>query len=400
MSRFYNESDMLTNVGDYMVVKVLDPQTTCTHFDAILIRGSESSCYLMHNYRSYHGSCPRQAIMDDFGCNNSWCIVLRHTERNVIDVMDSIDDSGRGLRITKIYSAEEHDGLLNGLSGRCGQEEPDYYASNYEKMKLYCGQHSYHEHHGQRVNKPLEGDAEYKFGIEMEVEFDDEDERENFTDKTSNWFYCERDGSLNDCGCEIITIPLNPKDAKDVALWSRLTDSIVNVAEASSNCGLHVHVSRSIFGDGYEFKENLGKLLYLYHHHVEETVLNRRLYGRDRTYNAHDGKTREGEAAKRLGSKIFKYESVKNRVSDMMNAQSRNTRYFDINITNSSTIEFRKGAGTIDPKRVTAIVEYCELLCLFSKKTSWEKLDYNNFVAFIEKKAKNEMLKQIINQYK
>ena len=400
MRRFYSEDAVLAYEGDFVICKVHDPHRN-RNFDAVLYRGSCNYAYLLHNYLFYHGNSPSWSIVESFGCNASWAIIIASECHNVVEVVDSIQDSGRGLKIVKVYTSDERaDTLSNGSQSTTENEDPDFYCPHYEKRTIYSGQHSYHSHHNQRPNAHVSESSDYMFGVEMEVEFNGEDERDEFADKTSNWFYCERDGSLNDYGVEIITIPLNPKDAKDHDLWDSLTSSIANEAEASDNCGLHVHVSRTILGDGGEFNENLGKLLYLYHHHIEETNLNRKLYGRARTYNAHDGKTAQGDAAKRLREKIFKYDSVKTRVQENMTLRSRDTRYFDINIQNSRTIEFRKGAGTIDPHRVVAIIEYCELLCLFAKKTSWEKLNYANFVAFIEKKAKGEQLRKIINQYK
>ena len=400
MRRFYSEDAVLAYEDDFVVCKVHDPRRN-RDFDAVLYRGRSCCAYLMHNYSGYHGSQPDLRIMEELGCSSAWAISIMNESYNVVELVDHISDSGRGLKIVKVYSRDERaDSLSNDSLHTTENEDPDFYCKNYEKRIIYSGQHSYHSHHNQRHNAHLYETTDYQFGVEMEVEFEGEYERDEFADNTSNWFYCERDGSLNDYGVEIITIPLNPKDAKDHNLWESLTSSIANEAEASDNCGLHVHVSRTILGDGGEFNENLGKLLYLYHHHIEETNLNRKLYGRARTYNAHDGKTAQGNAAKRLGEKIFKYDSVKTRVQENMTSRSRDTRYFDINIQNSRTIEFRKGAGTIDPHRVIAIIEYCELLCLFAKKSSWEKLNYANFVAFIEKKAKGEQLRQIINQYK
>jgi hypothetical protein len=161
---------------------------------------------------------------------------------------------------------------------------------------------------------------------------------------------------------------------------------------------LHIHISRSILGVGDVFNYNLGKLLYAYHHHWVDTKFNIKIAGRARAYHACDGKTEEGDAAKLLGARVFATPSVRDKVSDAMRGKSSAERYYDINITNSRTIEFRKGAGTIDPERVTMLVEYFELLCKYACQAKWQNISENDIHAFLIKRAKNQTLIQILQQ--
>lgn len=271
-----------------------------------------------------------------------------------------------------------------------------YIAENYETTSMYHGFHSYH--HGCELNKPKHPFRGHRIGVELEVEFESRNARNDFTNKESNWFYCESDGSLGNYGCEIITIPLLPKDAKDVYFWETLTSTIENKASSwdTGRCGLHVHIGREILGRNEEQKsETLGKLLFLYHHYLKDTRLNIGIYGRDRAYNDHDGKTDVGNAVKILGSGVFKSKDIQNRVKDSVTTKNRETRYFDINIQNASTIEFRKGKGSINPNRISMVVEYSERMCLYSKITPWIQISYDDFVKYLKATVSDKLLEQV-----
>lgn len=274
----------------------------------------------------------------------------------------------------------------------------DKYTSDTE----YIGFHSYHSHHGVPMNMPKCRFSGHRIGIELEVEFRTGSKRERFCDTPSNWFYRERDGSLGSNGCEIITIPLLPKDAKSVDFWKPLTDYLCSRAKSwdTGRCGLHVHIGREISGFSDEEKsETIGKLLYLYHHFVKDTRMNIKIYGRERGYHDQDGKSVAGSSAKELGSEVLKIKSVKDKVKDAMIEKSSRDRYFDINLRNTNTIEFRKGRGSINPERIAMVVDYCERMCLYAKSTPWQQISYEDFVKFLKATIKNEKLLDIVNSY-
>lgn len=278
----------------------------------------------------------------------------------------------------------------------------NFISNHYETTAIYAGQHGYHYHRGCYLNRPNKSFKGHRIGIELEVEFNDDANRQIFNQVESNWFYRESDGSLGSYGCEIITIPLLPNDAKSVDWWKPLTDSIGGIAESWSTgrCGLHVHIGREILGKNEEQQsETIGKLLYLYHHFVKDTRLNHKVYGRDRAYNDHDGKTDIGNAAKLLGSDVLKSKSVSDKVKQSMTRKSEEGRYFDINLKNQHTIEFRKGRGSINPYRIAMVVDYSERMCIYAKNTPWQQIGYADFVSFLRATNKNEDLKDLIEAW-
>jgi hypothetical protein len=152
----------------------------------------------------------------------------------------------------------------------------------------------------------------------------------------------------------------------------------------SPRCGLHVHIGREILGSNPEQQsETIGKLLYLYHHFVNDTPMNKKIFGRDRAYNEKDGKTREGDAVATLGSGVLKLKEIKDTLKKGMIEKSSSDRYFDINLQNSNTIEFRKGRGSIKVSRIIMVIEYCEMMCKYAKSAKWEEISKDAFVSYV-----------------
>ena len=268
----------------------------------------------------------------------------------------------------------------------------------YENM-TYTGQHSYHYHHGCHLNAPMVRFNGHRIGIELEVEFDNSDDRDEFNSIASNWFYRERDGSLGNYGVEIITIPLLPQDAKDEEMWRSLCERLRKARSwDTGRCGLHVHIGREILGKNEDVRqETLGRMLYLYHEFLKQTRLNVKIFGRERGYHDENGQTMESRAAKVLGNGIFKDTSVKDKVKQSLIEKGDETRYFDINLQNPATIEFRKGRGSINAKRIAMVIEWCEIICKYSRQTPWSQIGYEDFVNYAKIVAKGETLKAYLD---
>ena len=233
-----------------------------------------SSWILPKGYSLKHGCADCDIII----CSSSYSIV-----QDEIQLQEVADNSMRGddLAITLVDLPTE------------------YLCKRYETTTKYRGMQGWHSHHGSRLNSPIKAWRKHRIGVEIEVEFIDEDYRREFIDIPSNYFYRETDGSLDDYGCEIITIPLLPNDAKDAEFWKELTDGLrgrANSWDTSGRCGLHVHIGREILGTTLEqHSETIGKLLYLYHHWLKDTRFNIKMYGRERGYHDMNAKTAEAD---------------------------------------------------------------------------------------------------------
>lgn len=333
---------------------------------------------------------------------NPMIITERAIPSSCLDILTEI------ATLFGVHSESEDESEVESVADSVTESEnsealESYFSDNYSRDYVYRGIHRYHYHQGSGYNRPKRGTSPYLIGVELEVEFSDDDARDEFCDAPSNWLYRESDGSLSSMGVEIITIPMLPKDIKSENHWKTLTDSIRRFARSwdTSTCGLHVHIGREILGHNEESQsETIGKLLYFYHQYLKDSSINRRIYGRDRSYNDHDGKCPESDAVKVLGADVLKHKSVRDKVKEGAIAKSRTTRYFDINIQNAHTIEFRKGRGSLNPERIVAVIEWSELIVQYAKSTPWVNISLEDFMKYLRiVKPKSSKINDILEDF-
>lgn len=270
-------------------------------------------------------------------------------------------------------------------------EHWDFINNQYSTSIIYSGIEGYHSM--RQYNAPITETKGYKIGVELEVECNDGLIKDKFDQKfKSNWLLMERDGSLSDCcGIEFITIPMFPKHIKAKNTWFDFIKFMSTRAQSwnTSTCGLHVHIGREILGKNPEIQsETLGKLLYLYHHFLKDHDVNIKIYGRREAYNDHDGKVDEANAVKILGKEVLALGSVQKTLKDKLMHKNTRTRYFDINLQNVHTIEFRKGRGSLNVERIISVIEYSELMCKYARTANWTDMSVEDFFNFVRKNIK------------
>lgn len=396
--RIFDLNMPLTEVGMYARVQCVCEGET---IQGIVARLNETSLCFANDSEYLHGSNLFRSyeewgfVTSEFP--NGWVIrVSDCSSCKLNDILTPVGmDTCCDIELTGIFL---EDGTIKSLDGCITTpRRTGFFHEEYERDTIYSGMEGYHSHHGCDFNEPKKGfpSTQHRIGVELEVEFNTPSLKQEFTRRNkSNWIYCERDGSLNDStGVEIITIPMLPEHIKDVATWEPLIDYLSGKARSwdSSRCGLHVHIGREILGTTAEQQsETTGKLLYLYHHFLNGSTMNTKIFGRDRSYNEKDGKTKEGEAVATLGSQVFQLDGVKDKVKKGMIDKSSTDRYFDINLTNSATIEFRKGRGSIKASRITMVISYCEFMCEYAKSVKWEEISKENFVDYMKKSVSKD----------
>lgn len=280
---------------------------------------------------------------------------------------------------------------LDGISPmEIPAEDESLMSPRYKSERTWRGKHSYHDSHsGVFSNDPIkENKKPYRIGVELEVAAKNREKYAELTKLKSNWLTMESDASLPDYGVEIITIPLSPKDAKDPEMWRDMVAKVSSLADSwrESSCGLHVHIGREILGgDAEKASATIGKLLYLYHHFLNGTSLNTKIYGRSHAYHEQNGRTAEGDAVKTLGSAVLKNKEIIKRLDYSLKEKTSTSRYFDINLENPKTIEFRKGKGSINADRIVSVITYSEMMIEYAKVRSWERISYDDFVGYVRK---------------
>lgn len=396
MARIKKATDTLQH-SDYAVVAISVRNGSAEQ--AALYRQNDK-VYLLSNNRRLDGENPSRHCSDVSSSVYRYGWVLSYGAHNhpINEIIACNDNFNCSVRFIGMIADDDGDSRESGESAFNG----DFLIDGYSRDNIYTGQDGYHNMCYRDLNEPTVDYEGHRIGVELEVEFNDEYDRDAFNEIESNWFYREDDGSLDEFGCEIITIPLLPKDAKNIDFWRPLIDRLRGNARSwdTGNCGLHVHIGREILGDNAEEKsETIGKLLFMYHTFVKHEPMNISIYGRERGYSDQDAKTREADAAGVLGAAVFRDKAIKDKVKKSLIDRCDDSRYYDINITKTPTIEFRKGRGSINAERIAMVVEYSELMCLYARQVDWEEIALDNFISYLKTNAKNERLLTTINRY-
>ena len=222
----------------------------------------------------------------------------------------------------------------------------------------------YHSHN----YKPIGTGNKFK-GIELEIENnkficannDLANILHDLTNKDNEHIYFERDGSLNN-GFEIITQPHTITDFYNIP-WEKLLKSCVEngfISHNANSCGLHIHYSREFFGDNKEVQdENIGKLIAFYENNIDNLLRFSR-----RTFEQY---TRWANHYNTCGD-IEKCKDIPKQYND---------RYHYINLTNTNTIEFRLGRGTLNFDSFKAWNNFHDVLVLNCLDVSYD--DINNY---------------------
>ena len=270
------------------------------------------------------------------------------------------------------------------------------HSPNYKTDTMYQGRKDYHSSHSSsfKFNAPtLPSKYPFKVGIELEVIANDRACYDKITQLKSNWFFMERDGSLDEYGVEIITVPLRFEDASDPCFWKPFTAWMSKYAKSwtRSCCGLHIHIGNEVFKvEGKEAEELKAKLAYAYNYNIDNNELNRTIFGRSSGYSASKCKTKVGDAIETLGSltkntkSLLTDKDVVEALTKDTSAKMRSDRYYEINFSNTHTTEFRKGRGSINCERIAGIVMYCYLMTEWSKSSEWSDiLSFDTFKEYL-----------------
>ena len=208
------------------------------------------------------------------------------------------------------------------------------------------------------------GNDDYYFGVELEVEAEDSStDVHTYAVQVKEFFdgraYLKYDGSL-DNGFEIVTHP------HSFAEWQRLDLSILrDLARRgfrswdNTNCGLHVHVSRSAFKNkDHELK--FQKLIY-------------------------DNATMVQAIAGRV-SQYANFSDKGNLVAKVKQGQPTE-RFSAVNSGNDETLEVRIFRGSLNAKRVKSAVEFVRAVVEYTRdlkiKPSQNPLSWFRFMAHV-----------------
>ena len=264
--RIYQRETPL-GIGDYAIVVI---RMNGREIRGAICRYSTHSLTFASNDERLNGcyDLPRTAawqhIRNQF--TNGWAIGVRSCRD--FTVLGTVNQGSFqiGVDVEVLFIEQEDNSLVSITTTPCADScgvlerssDSSFFYNKYESTVVYSGIHSYHRHHCVHQNESKKQKNGYRVGVELEVEFKNQSYKDSFSNSKSNWFYMERDGSLNERGCEIITIPMYPVDIKSPKLWNPLVDALSSKARSwdSSRCGLHIHIGRMLTSMNGEVKSN------------------------------------------------------------------------------------------------------------------------------------------------
>lgn len=215
----------------------------------------------------------------------------------------------------------------------------------------------------------------------------------------SNFFYLQRDGSLSeeDGGTEITTIPMSFNDLiREGGGIDIITKDFMPrfscYSQKATGTGFHIHLSKINFNK--KVCVLLKKAFYCFPYDFITELF---------------GRTNGGYClAEPQIQRLMEYGIHPNSASDSglgkIFQPYCDTRYLELNFTNSETVEFRRGKGTVDSISIKSILDFCYHIYKYSVEAqNLYKSDLLNIRLFLQnylmKNAKTERLKKLIKKY-
>lgn len=196
------------------------------------------------------------------------------------------------------------------------------------------------------------GVGKYHLGFELEVESNSNryDDAQWAQDNLGAHAYMKSDGSLND-GFEIVTHPHTLDEYQKTFNWTSIKKLSNRGCRSwnTSTCGIHVHVSRTAFGDSNEPKYGSTEW--------NDWVLKRQAHELRFMKLIYDNQ-RQVERISGRASSFARFDDKGNLVNKVKHGHQRNDRYSAVNTENENTLEVRVFKGSLRPERVLSALEF------------------------------------------
>ena len=212
------------------------------------------------------------------------------------------------------------------------------------------------------------GDTRAGYGLEVEIDNgnDREEAARDIQAAGEDHIYLKEDGSLSYEGMEIVTHPATLDYHVNNFPWTDICDTALSYGYRSHDtdtCGLHIHASRSLFGDTIlEQDLTIAKIILLI----------------DRWYDTHIV-----QFARRNLSKMQRWANKPNadiRPEDCdfdavsKSKKTADSRYKAVNLCNYSTVEFRFFKGTLKRNTIIASIQWVDTIIKHCRRTPLKNL--------------------------
>ena len=274
----------------------------------------------------------------------------------------------------------------------CYKPSPRFNAMSFEKNPLYMGI---------ELEVEASNERDYNDGDEEDYEDDEDDEySDRDSDEHSSTYlkeqayyimenypcYIKYDGSLNNCGMEIVTHPYSLKYHKKVFNWEKLLKYLKDnkfTSYENNRCGLHIHISKDFF-----IPEDYLKLNIFFDKDYDRM---KKFAKRNKTGFCH-----------KIGSDQTETIARRKKRTDLSGWYDH---YKSLYFGNCNTIELRIFRGTLNIERFNATLDITEGLSYFIKSYSLaffikatKKQIWFNFISFLKNSRRYNKLLQYMQK--
>lgn len=235
------------------------------------------------------------------------------------------------------------------------------------------------------------GEGTRFFGVELEIDEGGElDHKARLLMDTGNvggndHIYCKHDGSL-ECGFEIVSHPMTLDYHMNIMPWCNVIAKARELGYTShkaGTCGLHIHVSRSAFGETEQRQDAcIARILFFFEKHWEELL---KFSRRTQTQLEH--------WAARYG-----YKTEPREILDHAKSRRDRSRYTCVNLTNTDTIEFRMFRGTLNVNSFLATLQFVDRVCEVAVNLTDEQIKAMSWTSFAAGCERPELVQYLKEQ--
>lgn len=258
----------------------------------------------------------------------------------------------------------------------CDECCEEYFGNGWDDHECYEEDESPYIHNYSYKPRPFFfGEGKYHLGFELEVEAHNtypSTGAQRVVQLLGERAYCKEDGSLNK-GFEIVTHPHTLEEYHSKFNWSILEELRTNSFRSwdTDTCGLHVHVSRTAFGEVNSSKD----ILKVQAHELRFMKL------------IYDNERQVQRIAGRSASRYATFEDKGSLIRKVKTGQQNNGRYSAVNTENSETLEVRVFRGSLRKERVLSAIEFVTAAVEYTRdlKVAGENqaLSWLRFVSFV-----------------
>jgi hypothetical protein len=238
---------------------------------------------------------------------------------------------------------------------------------------LYCN--SCADNHGTSIlsysSKPSPvffGGIEAGYGLEVEIDDGNHklDAAEDIARAGRDHIYLKEDGSLSRDGIEIVTHPATLEYHVNHFPWADICQTALSYGYRSHDtdtCGLHIHASRSLFGDTIlEQDLTIAKIILLIDRWYDTKIV------RFARRNIHKMRQWADKPNADIRPEDDDFDAVNK------SKKTADSRYKAVNLCNSHTVEFRFFKGTLKRDTIVASIQWVDTMINYCRSTQLKDL--------------------------